>query len=487
MKKENNNVVFVTTDSIRPNQTKMGIYGKPENYEKIKENISLMGVLVPLLVEEKTNEIISGNLRHQIALELNIEIVPVIFQNNSIDVNAIVAISTNQFRIKTSLEILNEIKFFEENYPVIKGQRSDLIPELKAIKENRDDHLKNISKDKQNKLKSIDKLANELFGRGTQNYLNVFKSIDKGLKSLSKVENELDRKVKTKKNSSVIPSFYEVKSENITINCGKSEDMSAVADNSIQTIITSPPYFQMFDYLTGDEQLGLESKVDDYIKNLILTFKEAFRVLKPEGSLFVNLNDCCKDGEYQAVTHKFVIKMLKLGWILNDEFVWIRNSPKYTHGKRSVRNHESIFHFVKTKNFFFDINWIDNLVDENNAISYGTNANYPKLFSGLDYVLNDVIRGNISSTSKLRKECNKQDFYLTHSCTFPLSIPAICILMSSKEGETILDCYSGTSTTGEAAMILGRKFIGYEISPAYIRASEVRLSPYMKDELLLAA
>ena len=217
MKTENNNVVYVTTNSIRPNPTKMGIYGKPENFEKIKENISLMGVLVPLLVEEKTNEIISGNLRHQIALELNIQIVPVIFQNNSIDMNANVAISTNQFRTKTSLEILYEIKFFEENYPVIKGQRSDLIPELKAIKENRDDHLKNISKDKQNKLKSIDKHANELFGRGTPNYLNVFKSIDKGLKSLSKVENELDRKIKTKKNSSVIPSFYEVKSENITI------------------------------------------------------------------------------------------------------------------------------------------------------------------------------------------------------------------------------------------------------------------------------
>jgi site-specific DNA-methyltransferase (adenine-specific) len=59
--------------------------------------------------------------------------------------------------------------------------------------------------------------------------------------------------------------------------------------------------------------------------------------------------------------------------------------------------------------------------------------------------------------------------------------------MSSKEGDTILDCFSGTSTTGEAAMILGRKFIGYETSPAYIKASEVRLSPYMKDGLLLAA
>ena len=487
MKAQNNNVVYVTTNSIRPNPNKMGIYGTPENFEKIKENISRMGVLVPLFVDEKTNEIISGNLRYQIALELNIEFVPVIFQNYSKDMNAKVAISTNQYRKITSLETLNEIKFFEECYPTKKGQRIDLNPVLKEMKVNREVLLRDISKDKQNKLKSIDKLANELFGRGTQKYLNVFRSIDNGLKSLNKVQNELNRKVRTNRNVNVIPKVYDLQRENVTINCSKSEDMSAVEDNSIQTIITSPPYFNMRDYLTGDKQIGLESNVNDFINNLMVVFKEAYRVLKPEGSLFVNINDCCIDGKYQAVPQKFVIQMMKLGFLFNDEFVWVKNNAQYTQGNRSVRNHEPIFHFVKTKNTYYDTEWMNDLVDENNAISCGTTSGYPKLWSGLDYLLKDVIRGNSSTTKELRKECLKEGFYLTHTATFPLSIPAIYILMTSKEGDTVLDCFSGTATTGEAALMLGRKYIGYDNNPEYVKASEVRLKPYLQEEHLLAA
>jgi DNA modification methylase len=220
---------------------------------------------------------------------------------------------------------------------------------------------------------------------------------------------------------------------------------------------------------------------------MAIIFKEAFRVLKSDGSLFVNINDCCIDGQYQAVPQKFVLKMLELGFLLNDELIWVKNNAQYTHGKRSVRNHEPIFHFVKSKKFYYDTSWIDNLVDKNNAVSCGTNATFPKLFSGLDYVLNDVIRGNASSTSELRKKCKEQGFYLTHSATFPLSIPALCILMSSKEGDSVLDCFNGTATTGEAAIRLGRKYFGYETNPEYVMASEVRINSIENQELLLAA
>jgi DNA modification methylase len=103
------------------------------------------------------------------------------------------------------------------------------------------------------------------------------------------------------------------------------------------------------------------------------------------------------------------------------------------------------------------------------------------MFSGLDYVLNDVIRGNISSTGELRKQCSEKGFYLTHSATFPLSIPALCILLSSKEGDTVMDCFNGTGTTGEVAIMLGREYIGFETNPEYVMASEVRLSPYFSN------
>jgi DNA modification methylase len=488
MVKPSNKVVYVSTNSIKPTPKGISYQNNPENYQDIKENISKMGILVPLIVEQESKEIISGNLRHQIALELGIESIPVMYElHTEEDEKSIIAVSTNQFRQKTALEILNEIRFFGEKFGIKKGCRTDLNPELKEEKEKRDKTLGKVTKDKLNKLKSIDKNASSLFGKGTKEYLQVFKSIDNGEKSLNKVDNELKQKVLAKENKVTIPKIYEYQSNEATIKCSSSSDMSLIEDNSIQTIITSPPYFNMRDYNTGEEQIGLESSVDEFIDNLVQIFKEAYRVLKNEGSLFVNLNDCCIDGQYQAVPQKFVLKMIESGWIYNDELIWIKNNAQYTQGNRSVRNHEPIFHFVKSNNFYYDTTWMKGLVDKNNAISYGTNAMYPKLFSGLDYVLNDVIRGNISSTSDLRKKCKEQGFHLTHSATFPLSIPALCILMSSKEGDNILDCFSGTATTGEAALRLGRKYIGYETNPEYVMASEVRINSIKNEGLSIAA
>jgi hypothetical protein len=261
----------------------------------------------------------------------------------------------------------------------------------KEIKEQRDEHLGVVSKDTINKLKSIDKNATKLYGKGTEDYLNAFNSLDNGSKSLDGLDKELKRKVLINEHNTTIPTTYNYNAEGVTIHCGSSEDMSAVPDKSIQTLVTSTPYFNMRDYQTGKNQLGLESNVDDFINNLAVIFKEAYRVLKDEGSLFVNLNDCCIDGQYQAVPHKFVIKMIEQGWVYNDSLIWVKNNAQYTQGNRSVRNHEPIFHFVKSKNFYYDTTWMENLVDSNNAISYGTNAKYPKLFSSLDYILNDIV------------------------------------------------------------------------------------------------
>ena len=481
------NVVMVTTESIKSTSSAIGIYQIPENYETIKQNIQSMGLITPLIVDVNSNEIISGNLRHQIATELDIKEVPVIFEDINEDIKKTISISSNVFRHKSSLEILREIQYFDNYFGIKKGQRSDLDPKLKEMKLKRDASLKEFSRDKQNKLKSIDKIAKELFGADSDEYKDVFHKIDKGINSLASVHKNLDTKSKMIRNTLVVPETYNYAGPNATIFCKSSEDMSELEDGTIQTICVSPPYFNMRDYYTGKGQIGLEKTTKEFIENLSKLFKEAYRVLKPEGSLFVNLNDCCIDGSYQAIPQKFVLMMIEMGWILNDELIWIKNAPNYSAGNRSVRNHEPIFHFVKSKNFTYNLDWLKDLVDESNAISYGTNAKYPKLFSGLDYLINDVLRGNASSTASLRKECALQEFHLTHSATFPLSIPAICILMTSKPGDSILDCCNGTGTTGEAAIALGRTYYGYETNPEYVMASEVRLNKLLTEEYQLAA
>ncbi|GAP68727.1 DNA modification methylase [Bacteroidales bacterium 6E] len=473
-------VHFVDLLSVSPNPTKLGIYqSAPENYASIKDNISQYGIIEPLLVNKDTKVIISGNLRHQIATELGFNKIPVIFVKVEDEDMDLKSISTNQQRIKSTYQILKEIQFFEQHYNIRQGARTDLDPELKEMKEHRDELFTSISRDKRTKIKKIHQLALDLYGEETPEYFEVFQTIDIGKTTLNGQYHNLLDKFQRKGNDEVIPQEYSIIRENTQIYNRNSADMSEVDDNSINTIITSPPYFQMRDYETED-QIGQERLVETYLNNLIAVFNECKRVLRQDGSLFVNINDCVIDGQYQAVPQRFLIKMIQSGWLFNDEMIWIKNNPAYTQGSRSVRSHEYIYHFTKSTEFFYSDSWLRELVDINNEVSYGTNRNSPKVKSGLDFRGN-ILKSNASSTAELRKKCAERGFHLTHSATFPIDVPSICGFTTTREGDTILDCFAGTSVTGEFARRNNRKFIGYELNPQYIIASEVRLSATVKN------
>jgi DNA modification methylase len=99
----------------------------------------------------------------------------------------------------------------------------------------------------------------------------------------------------------------------------------------------------------------------------------------------------------------------------------------------------------------------------------------------------NIIKERGNNMSVLRKKCKENGFNLTHNAGYPITIPLIAILTSSKVGDTILDIYSGTSTTGEAALATKREYVGYEIKPEFVMASKVRLESYIQEELLEAA
>lgn len=467
-------VQFVSTDSVFPNQTKLRIYqSEPENYNSIKDSISKHGIIEPLLANAETKVLISGNLRLKIAKELGLNMIPVIFMNVDEKEMDKKSIASNEQRLKTSLELLKEIKFYEKMYPIGQGKRTDKDPELKQVKEERDNLFSSVPRDRRFKLKKIDQLATELYGEGTPEYHHVFNSIDNGKTTIhGQVQTLIDKKNRMG-NELVVPESYDIIGENPKIYNKSSEDMSDVPDNSIHAIITSPPYFQMKIY-GNDDELGQEDDVDKYLRKLMLIFKECHRVLREDGSLFVNINDCVIDGHYQAVPQRFLGYMIKAGWIFNDELIWIKNNAQYTRGTRSVRSHEYIYHFVKSNNFYYNDSWLLALKDIDNQIVYGTHGVNPKVLSGLDF-RDNVLRTNASNTSELRKKCMERGFYLTHSATFPIHVPTICGLLTTKEGDTILDCFNGTAVAGEYAIRNNRKYIGYELNPQYVMASEVRL------------
>lgn len=476
-----NQIINVDPTTLIENQVVTEIYPVTENYQSILENIKAMGVLEPLLVDEN-NVVISGNLRRQIAIELGITSVPVIVcDNGGLDTSAfkLKVVSHAQQRIKTYSQLLKEYEILKELYPVKKGERTDKDPVKKANKEKRDSL--NISKAKLAMLKTIKELATELYGEDTSEYKNVWNKVDAQKASLNAIVKGLKRIKIEQVNSDVLPDSYEVIAERIKIYNKSCEQMLEIVDGEIACILTSPPYFQMKDYGTGAQQRGFEKDVDAYIKALVKDFRDCKRVLADDGSLWVNLAEPVVEGEYKTIPHKFVQAMMKEGWILNDELIWIKNNPQFTQAKRSVKAHEYIFHFVKSKNYKYDISWLNNLSDPNDLISYGTSGKVANLMSSMDF-RDNIIRTNSNNMEKLRRGCTDKGFHLTHGAAFPVTIPLILILTTTQPGDTVLDIYSGTATTGEAAAMTGRKYIGYELKPEYIMSSEVRLAEYLDND-----
>jgi site-specific DNA-methyltransferase (adenine-specific) len=470
-------VELVPPKSIFRNIELGNLYRLPENYEEIRNNIRKFGLLTPLLVNFDY-EIISGNLRHQIALDLGLEEIPIVFIDAPEEMKAVLSVSTNQFRVKSMVETASEIRFYDEYYSVGRGRRTDLSPQMKVVKDEKDTAYKSIGQYKINKIKSIEKKVIQLHGNNIEKINKELSKIDKEETTLNELDKKLDRELLKKNNDVVVPSQYEYITEKVKIynsNCG---NLYHLEDESIQTVITSPPYFQMRDYGTGKTQIGLENDVLDFINNLCDLFEDTKRVLKNDGSLFVNINDCVIDGQYQSVPELFLIEMRRRGWKYVDQYLWLKTNAQFTHGKRSVRNYEPIFHFVKSAEYFFNDTWLTEFVDENNSMSMGTKMKYPKLVSGLDF-RNNILKSAASNTLELRKKCMSEGkFLMEHSATFPLSLPLIFVLSTSKPGDTILDLFNGTASSAEISVLTNRKYVGYELNPQFVMASAVRLSDY---------
>ena len=173
---EEQKVVWVDPQNLYENEVTNNLYSlNPENLESIKENIDKFGILEPLIVDSD-NVIISGNIRLRVALEIGLEKVPVIYEVKSKIDAKLIAVSHAQQRMKTYSEILKEYKILEAEYPVGKGCRTDLHPEIKknqAAKKH-----PNISRSKTYKLKNIEKYGKELYGEDSEKYKKLWEAID---------------------------------------------------------------------------------------------------------------------------------------------------------------------------------------------------------------------------------------------------------------------------------------------------------------------
>ena len=141
--------------------------------------------------------------------------------------------------------------------------------------------------------------------------------------------------------------------------------LDAFPPNSIDTVITSPPYWRLREYSESEHQaaIGLEDTFDEYAEKLSGVFSRVKRVLKPTGSLWLNLGDKYHNKQLMGIPWRIAIKLQDQGWILRNEVIWNQSKGSISGKDRLRMNRESVFHFVKQPKYYY--NWREILVKPN--------------------------------------------------------------------------------------------------------------------------
>lgn len=158
--------------------------------------------------------------------------------------------------------------------------------------------------------------------------------------------------------------------------------------NSIDCVITSPPYWQLREYAIHETQaqtlIGTESALSDYIHNLTQIFCEIQRVLKPSGSLWLNLGDTYVNKNLMGIPWRVALALQDTGWILRNDVIWEKLKGTQPVKDRLRNNHEHIFHLVKRSRYYYDVDAI-RIKPRLMPISTGENATSATGVSGKKY------------------------------------------------------------------------------------------------------
>ena len=141
-------------------------------------------------------------------------------------------------------------------------------------------------------------------------------------------------------------------------------------DNSIDTVITSPPYWMLREYAESDNQsaIGLEDTFEEYSEKIADTFSKVKRVLKPTGSLWLNLGDKYHNKQLLGIPWRIALRLQDQGWILRNEVIWNQSKGSISGKDRLRMNRESVFHFVKQSKYYY--NWREILVKPEKQASF---------------------------------------------------------------------------------------------------------------------
>lgn len=255
------------------------------------------------------------------------------------------------------------------------------------------------------------------------------------------------------------------------------EQLKKIADNSIDLIITSPPYADQRKNTYG----GI--KPDKYVEWFMPISEQLLRVLKPSGTFILNIKEKVVDGERSTYVLELIMEMRKQGWLWTEEFIWHKkNSYPGKWPNRFRDSWERLLQFNKDKKF--------KMYQEEVMVPMGdwSKARLKKL-SETDKVRDNSKVGsgfgkNISNWKEremayptnvlhLATECNNKN----HSATFPEELPEWFIKLFTKEQDIVLDPFMGSGTTLKIASKMRRNSMGIDIVPEYFNMIKKELNP----------
>lgn len=284
------------------------------------------------------------------------------------------------------------------------------------------------------------------------------------------------------------------------------QTLKTLPAESVQTCVTSPPYFGLRNY--GHEgQIGLEQTVDEYVDKLVQVFREVRRVLRDDGTIWLNLGDSyngsggaggdygpggLKEGQPRypgrsidglkpkdliGIPWRVAFALQADGWWLRSDIIWAKGNPMpESVTDRPTKAHEYIFLLSKSAKYFYD------------ADAIAEPCNLPDA-AGVPFATRRVINGEVTVISRQDRTynasgtrnkrsvwfVNTKPYSGAHFATFPEDLILPCIRAGSKPGDTVLDPFMGSGTTGAVAVREQRRFVGCELSPDYMALAQDRI------------
>lgn len=272
--------------------------------------------------------------------------------------------------------------------------------------------------------------------------------------------------------------------------CGDAlEIVRQMPDGCIDTIVTSPPYYQQRDY-GSPGQIGQEKTPEAYVQRLVDLFAEIGRVTHDRGSAWVVIGDKYDSGRLMGMPWRFALAMQDAGWILRSDCIWHKpNAMPSAVKNRPTTDHEYIFLFSRSDNYFYDIDAVRQphvTFSENSKMKggrkhfgerggtpeQGKNSGNSNLHDGRwDQAFHPKGRNRRTVWSiPLSK------FREAHFAVFPESLVEICLNATCPSGGTVLDPFFGAGTVGVVAKRLGRHYVGIDCNEEYCELSRNRIT-----------